>query len=197
MLHASDELRRMTIHAVDGEIGRVNEFYFDDASWTLRYSSSGPAAGGPAATCCCRPRTSPPSTGPAMSSSSVCPSIRCRTVPTSAPINPSRGYKDRAAQTLRSAPVLGPGRGGGWRVNRARCRVARGGGRAGAGWRGSADALAEFHEVTGYRIEAEDGGIGHVIGFLIDPGKWRVEALLRSIPAIGGVASRSRCRPLT
>ena len=37
MLHASDELRRMTIHAVDGEIGRVHEFYFDDESWTLKY----------------------------------------------------------------------------------------------------------------------------------------------------------------
>ena len=37
MLHAADTLRRMTIHATDGELGRVTEFYFDDTTWTVRY----------------------------------------------------------------------------------------------------------------------------------------------------------------
>lgn len=37
MLRQSDALRRMTIQAVDGEMGRVTEFYFDDEDWTIRY----------------------------------------------------------------------------------------------------------------------------------------------------------------
>ena len=30
-------LTGFTIGALDGEIGKVNEFYFDDESWTIRY----------------------------------------------------------------------------------------------------------------------------------------------------------------
>ena len=32
-----DELRGFTIHATDGDIGRVCDLYFDDHRWTIRY----------------------------------------------------------------------------------------------------------------------------------------------------------------
>jgi hypothetical protein len=37
MLRAVKDLQRYTIHAVDGDIGRVHEFYFDDERWRVRH----------------------------------------------------------------------------------------------------------------------------------------------------------------
>ena len=37
MLREVKELHGATIHAIDGEIGRVDEILFDDANWTVRY----------------------------------------------------------------------------------------------------------------------------------------------------------------
>ncbi len=37
MLRSVNELHGYTIHATDGDIGHVDEFYFDDESWTVRY----------------------------------------------------------------------------------------------------------------------------------------------------------------
>ena len=37
MLRTSQELEKYTIKAIDGEIGHVKDFYFEDDSWVLRY----------------------------------------------------------------------------------------------------------------------------------------------------------------
>lgn len=37
MLHRLGELQRYAISAIDGEIGSVEEVYFDDSTWTIRY----------------------------------------------------------------------------------------------------------------------------------------------------------------
>lgn len=37
MLRSLDEIRGYRIHANDGEIGKVDDFYFDDISWTIRF----------------------------------------------------------------------------------------------------------------------------------------------------------------
>ncbi|MDQ2950497.1 MAG: PRC-barrel domain-containing protein [Acidobacteriota bacterium] len=37
MLETAGHMKDSTIHATDGEIGRVEEFYFDDEKWTIRY----------------------------------------------------------------------------------------------------------------------------------------------------------------
>ena len=37
MLHRVDELLGFTIHAADGDLGRVHDLYFDDQRWTIRY----------------------------------------------------------------------------------------------------------------------------------------------------------------
>ena len=37
MLRRTSELRDYKLGAIDGEIGKVIEFYFDDQSWTIRY----------------------------------------------------------------------------------------------------------------------------------------------------------------
>jgi sporulation protein YlmC with PRC-barrel domain len=37
MLKNAKEMKELTIHSSDGEIGRIEEFYFDDEKWTIRY----------------------------------------------------------------------------------------------------------------------------------------------------------------
>lgn len=37
MLHNSKQLKGFTIRAKDGDVGKVDEFYFDDETWTIRY----------------------------------------------------------------------------------------------------------------------------------------------------------------
>jgi uncharacterized protein YrrD len=37
MLRSVKELRGYTIHAIDGKIGQIHEFYFDDLAWIVRY----------------------------------------------------------------------------------------------------------------------------------------------------------------
>ena len=37
MLHKSASLKGYKIHCLDGEVGRVTDFYFDDRFWTIRY----------------------------------------------------------------------------------------------------------------------------------------------------------------
>jgi len=37
MLDQAKELKNYTLRTLDGEIGKVKDFYFDDAFWTIRY----------------------------------------------------------------------------------------------------------------------------------------------------------------
>jgi hypothetical protein len=37
MLHQAKTLKGYSLHGIDGEIGKVKEFYFDDHHWTIRY----------------------------------------------------------------------------------------------------------------------------------------------------------------
>jgi hypothetical protein len=37
MLYKAKTLKGFTLHGIDGEIGKVEEFYFDDHHWTIRY----------------------------------------------------------------------------------------------------------------------------------------------------------------
>src|SRR5687767_10499755 len=37
MLRSVNSLRGYAIQATDGEIGHVDQFYFDDGTWTIRY----------------------------------------------------------------------------------------------------------------------------------------------------------------
>ncbi len=37
MLLSTNDLRGMSIHATDGDLGKADDFYFDDQDWTIRY----------------------------------------------------------------------------------------------------------------------------------------------------------------
>lgn len=37
MLRSVNDLKGLSLRATDGEIGSVDQFYFDDETWTIRY----------------------------------------------------------------------------------------------------------------------------------------------------------------
>jgi hypothetical protein len=37
MLHMTSKIRGLHLHATDGEIGHVDDFLFDEATWSIRY----------------------------------------------------------------------------------------------------------------------------------------------------------------
>ena len=37
MLHKASRIRGAPMHAIDGEVGHVEEFYVDDGTWTIMY----------------------------------------------------------------------------------------------------------------------------------------------------------------
>jgi hypothetical protein len=37
MLHLASKVRGATVQAVDGDIGTVDDFYFEPANWAVRY----------------------------------------------------------------------------------------------------------------------------------------------------------------
>jgi hypothetical protein len=37
MLYKAKTLKVYKLHSLDGEIGKVSEFYFDDQHWAIRY----------------------------------------------------------------------------------------------------------------------------------------------------------------
>jgi hypothetical protein len=41
MLRRERELRGLEVQAVDGAIGHVEQFYFDDVAWVVRYVAVG------------------------------------------------------------------------------------------------------------------------------------------------------------
>ena len=45
MLMNASQLKGLVILATDGEIGTVDQFYFDDETWAIRYLTVEPAAG--------------------------------------------------------------------------------------------------------------------------------------------------------
>ena len=55
MLRNVNHLKGFAIRATDGEIGTVEQFYFDDETWAIRYLVSIPGVGFPAGLCWSRP----------------------------------------------------------------------------------------------------------------------------------------------
>lgn len=51
MLRSLKDLRGVALRAIDGDIGKVDDFYFDDEGWGSAISSSTRASGCPAEKC--------------------------------------------------------------------------------------------------------------------------------------------------
>lgn len=174
-------MQDLTIHASDGEIGRVEEFYFDDETWTIRYLIV--------------------KTGGWLFGRLVLISpIFLRSVDWEAAqlnIALTKQQIENSPEIDRHKPVSrqheadymdalggsyywgGPGI---WGIGAGPATLATGGApisaRAAASTRESADShLRSTSAVKGYRIEATDGEIGQVDDFIVDLDTWSIRYL--------------------
>ncbi len=176
MLSLAKTLKGYALHGLDGEIGSVKEFYFDDRHWTVRYlvAETGNWLVGR------QVLISPQALG------GVIEEQRCITVnltktqiegspflDSDKPV--SRQFEETNCQHY-GWPVYwaGPYNWGAYPYivgDRKNWNLAQ-------GEKSSDHHLRSTCEVAGYRIQAEDGAIGHVEDFVIDDETWAIRYLI-------------------
>lgn len=179
MLRSSDDLRRMSLHATDGELGHVEEFYFDDETWTVRYLvvRTGTWLSGRAVLLSPTVVTGADWTGHRLSVSLTMDQVRnSPDVSTDRPV--SRLQELEYLQYYDQPPywMLGAEVGGSAIAIDAAMRAAAA--EAEAAGSEPPTHLRSAREVRGYHIEASDGSIGHLRAYLIDDDTWRVRYLV-------------------
>ena len=149
MLRGISDLRRFTIAATDGNLGRVGDVCFDDRSWSVRYLVVDAGNGLPGRRVLVAPisvRSSDPTT--------LHVALSKQQVAGSADVN-TRGLPGSSTPQGGVEPVH----------------------LAGAGE--SEDAhLQTATAVMGYAIQTEDGEIGHVKDVLVDDQAWAIRYLV-------------------
>jgi uncharacterized protein YrrD len=177
MLYKAKTLRGYKLHSRDGDIGEIDEFYFDDRHWTIRYLGAG--------------------TGNWLTGRQVLISpyaliavnkkeqyivvdLTKKQIEDSPPLDSdkpvSRQYEE-AYYGYYGWPMYwgGPNMWGPYpNIVRDRSK-----------WRGAAQGkkawdphLRSTHDVSGYHIQAADGEIGHVEDFVIDDETWAIRYLI-------------------
>lgn len=183
MLRSGRALEGLTIHGSDGAVGTVDEFYFDDSTWVIRYwvVDTGTWLSGR------RVLVSPFSLGEVQwSARTLQLSITREQVRSSPPVEshrPVSRQKELEYLQYYAYPAYwgGPGLWGAADFPLASLQVANAVQQdqerdsAGARPQESEDShLRSSREVTGYRIGATDGELGHVEDFLLDDGTWAI-----------------------
>jgi hypothetical protein len=179
MLTNTKNLKGFVIRATDGELGTVDQFYFDDETWAIRYLTvdTGGWLGGR------RVLISPISVihtdWQAKRLDVALTKNRSRIAPTSTRTSPSPGSTRPHTSGITGIPIIGvvPICGARRSIRRAGCsnQCRFHGSAGGQGRRESADShLRSTEAVTGYHIEAADGEIGHVDGFVVDDEAWAI-----------------------
>jgi len=150
MLRSVSDLRRLTIAATDGNLGRVGDLYFDDRSWAVRYLAVDAGTWLPGRRVLVSPmsiqRSDPTTLHLALSKQQVI------TTPDDT--------------VTRVVPVSTALPGGVEAATRPR-----------AGESGDLH-LQNATAVLGYAIQAEDGEIGHVWDVLVDDKAWAIRYLV-------------------
>lgn len=185
MLHTLTAIERMSIRATDGDIGRVHDTYFDDQAWTLRYLVVDTGKWLPGRKVLISPMSVAAIDWPGRSVELSLTREQIENSPTfdsDKPVSRQHetayfdyyGYPYYWAGPLRWGPVPFPGGAGtlarvpagGWADQQVRANRDRGD-----------PHLRSTDEVTGYRIEAADGEIGHAQDFLYDERNWALRFL--------------------
>jgi sporulation protein YlmC with PRC-barrel domain len=185
MLIEINEMHGMTIHALDGEVGRVDEILFDDKHWTVRYLivATGSWLFGK------KVLISPMAFGSldwekhTVNLNLTCEQIKdSPNVDTNKPVSRQweRDYYDYYAWPYYWAGVgtWGTFNSPGAQFMPSRSDIMNARREAGCEARYQADThLRSTKEVTGYKISATDGHLGHVQDFLINEDTWRISYL--------------------
>jgi sporulation protein YlmC with PRC-barrel domain len=176
------ELKGYAIGATDGDIGKVDDFYFDDKSWTIRYlvADTGNWLLGR------KVLLSPIAVGEAdFSSGRFNVTLTKKQVEESPSIDSDKpvsrqheayyhdyyGYPYYWSGPYLWGPMYYPGRLSGGDHKRIEER------------RAEREEAGDLHlrsaaDVTGYHIEARDGEIGHVEDFIVDDETWEIRYMV-------------------
>ena len=149
MLRGISDLRRFTVAATDGNVGRLSDVYFDDRNWSVRYLAVEIGNGLPG----CRELVSP--TAIRRSEPPVLHVAVSKQQLAASPDFSSRGWRGGSTQSGGVEPA-----------NQAR-----------AGECGDVH-LKTTTAVVGYAIQTEDGTIGHVKDVLVDDRTWAIRYLV-------------------
>ena len=181
MLTRVSHLKGLAIHASDGEIGHVEEFYFDDESWAIRYlvvNTGGWLSG--------RLVLISPAflRGTDLQSRQLHLALTRHQIENSPGINTHKSVsRQHEAEYMNyygssyywGGPYL-------WGAGPMPLDMLKppspSNMQAGAVQRDSPDFhLRSTSAVTGYHIAAEDGSIGHIKDFIVSPDTWRIRYL--------------------
>jgi uncharacterized protein YrrD len=198
MLRRVRDLNDYKLAAIDGEIGKVTEFYFDDRSWTVRYliADTGGWVSGR------QVLISPCALGPAREDIHVIPvDLTKEQIEQSPPLDSDRPVSREYEQDYYSyygwpgywvgpyawgqSPYPTRRRDERSEADRRAVDEVYGSGRS-HGLEGSAPRSATIDEnhlrstadVTGRDIQAKDGEIGHVGDFVVDDETWAIRYLI-------------------
>ncbi|NLF32550.1 MAG: PRC-barrel domain containing protein [Planctomycetes bacterium] len=172
MLRSTQELLKYRLDAADGRIGMVKDLYFDDHTWTIRYFVADTGKWLPGR----KVLISPASAGePDWDAGTLPVALTVRQIEDSPPIESHRPVSRRHETTLAGYY--------GWPAYWTPVGVPAGGMVSAAAAAAPPPPepeetededphLRSVGEVTGYRIHATDGEIGHVEEFFVRTGAW-------------------------
>lgn len=180
MLNTVNTLKGYKLHCIDGEIGKVKEFFFDDHHWTVRYlvADTGDWLTGR------QVLISPYALGIVnKEEQSISVDLTKKQIEDSPSLDTdvpvSRQYEDtyyryygwpgyyNGPYNWGAYPTIAYKRED-WRNEREDQRASNQGGEA---WDSH---LRSTHDVSGHHIQATDGEIGHVEDFIIDDATWAI-----------------------
>lgn len=174
-LRRVSELRRFTIRATDGNIGSPEEVYFDDTTWTVRYLivNTGTWLMG-------RRVLIAPVAIEDLDEAGLLLQVKLTRdqVQNSPPVDTekpiSRQYETAYYRYFEWVPYWSGGLSPGLQIPPPGIAPEHMRERATERTEIGESHLRSTAEVTGYHIEAPDGGIGHVEDFIIDDEEWRI-----------------------
>jgi len=177
MLRAASHLKGMSIAASDGEIGSVQDLYFDDSTWTVRYLVVDTGTWLPGRQVIISPRSLRPTTADdkipvALSKAQV---ENSPSIDVDRPVD--RQYEEEYSEYY-GYPYYwtGPYRWGATPYPGEGPLIEP---RATSAMPPSGDpSLRSARNVMGYYIEALDGDIGHVEDFLVDDNEWAIRYMI-------------------
>jgi hypothetical protein len=182
LLHQGKELRKLDIRAVDGDIGTVHDFFFDDKHWTTRYLVVDTMKWLPGRKVLISPMSIQevePVVGAIALSVTKEKIKKSPETDTDKPV--SREHELKFYGHYSYLPYWASGRGA-WGPHWYPADLAK----HGAGQkeefadteRHDESNLRSMKEVTGYHIEAKDGSIGHVEDFIFCDESWAIRYMV-------------------
>src|SRR5262245_24375182 len=163
MLRAASHLKGTNIAATDGDIGSVDDLYFDDLTWTIRYLVVDTGTWLPGRQVLISPR----SVGSASGQDRVPVALTKEQVKNSPSIDADKPV-ERQTGPYRWGSTPYPGEGP---LSEARATSSM-------PPPGGNPDIRSVRNVTGYCIEATDGDIGHVEDFLVDDREWAIRYMI-------------------